>query len=363
MCLAELPDAACRAECHRAHPAPDRDDRNARRQRPCLRRDDGSVYFKIASFPGIRPALSPGRPRTPARDGRFDRRIRRETRSRRFRTLESAQTGGRAEFLAQPVGRRPAGWHLECSAMALEYLGETFDLHSGGVDLIFPHHENEIAQSRCATGREMCRHWFHITHLLVDGRKMSKSLGNLYTLDDLAALGHDPAAVRYVLLSGHYRQPLSFTLENLAGAKSALHKLAKFDAALEERCSAAARLAPRTRGPTGIRVAPRRPECPTRARPALHRRQRHRPRHSRPRRSRSNPRRSALPARRPRPRTPARSRTAAGRPGRRSAPWLISAGPPASPKDWATADALRAQLTALGWTMSDGKENYSLAKS
>ena len=84
-----------------------------------------------------------------------------------------------ANFWPSPWGEGRPGWHLECSAMTLEYLGETFDLHSGGVDLVFPHHENEIAQSECSTGREMCRHWFHITHLLVDGRKMSKSLGNL----------------------------------------------------------------------------------------------------------------------------------------------------------------------------------------
>lgn len=119
--------------------------------------------------------------------------------------------------------------------MCREYLGDTFDLHSGGVDLVFPHHENEIAQSECATGERFADHWFHITHLLVDGRKMSKSLGNLYTLEQLAEKGHTAMQVRYVLIAGLYRQPLNFTLQSLGDAGKALEKLARAEAALREK--------------------------------------------------------------------------------------------------------------------------------
>jgi cysteinyl-tRNA synthetase len=111
--------------------------------------------------------------------------------------------------------------------MISEYLGDSFDLHSGGVDLVFPHHENEIAQSQCACGGHFAATWFHITHLLVDGGKMSKSLGNLYTLEDLEARGHTAMEVRYVLIGAHYRKPLNFTLDSLAGAREALAKLSK----------------------------------------------------------------------------------------------------------------------------------------
>lgn len=139
-----------------------------------------------------------------------------------------------------PWGPGRPGWHLECSAMALEYLGEEFDLHGGGMDLIFPHHENEMAQSCCSTGGHFARHWMHSAHLMVDGGKMSKSLGNLYTLEDLKHRGYTPAEVRHTLLSGHYRQPLNFTLHSLDASRQALQKLAKFDKALREKSGTAA---------------------------------------------------------------------------------------------------------------------------
>lgn len=144
-------------------------------------------------------------------------------------------------FWDSPWGKGRPGWHLECSAMALEYLGVDFDLHSGGIDLIFPHHENEIAQSCCATNGQFARLWMHVAHLMVDGGKMSKSLGNLYTLDDLKHRGFTPAEVRYTLLSGHYRQPLNFTLHTLDASRQALIKLAKFDQALIARSGTASR--------------------------------------------------------------------------------------------------------------------------
>jgi cysteinyl-tRNA synthetase len=119
--------------------------------------------------------------------------------------------------------------------MIQEYLGDSFDLHSGGVDLVFPHHENEIAQSACACGGHFAEHWFHITHLLVDGGKMSKSLGNLYTLTDLETKGFTAMETRYVLIGGHYRKQLNFTLDSLHAAREALAKLAKGARALAAR--------------------------------------------------------------------------------------------------------------------------------
>ncbi len=117
--------------------------------------------------------------------------------------------------------------------MGLKYLGDSFDLHSGGVDLCFPHHENEIAQSGAATGEEFAHHWFHIEHLMVDGAKMSKSLGNLYTLDDLAGKGYSPGELRYALLAGHYRTKLNFSLDRLREARGNLKRIASVVAGLE----------------------------------------------------------------------------------------------------------------------------------
>jgi cysteinyl-tRNA synthetase len=124
-----------------------------------------------------------------------------------------------------PWGPGRPGWHVECSAMSMRYLGETFDVHCGGVDLIFPHHENEIAQSESATGKPFVRTWLHSEHLFVDGQKMSKSLGNQYTLKDLLARGVSARALRYLFLSVHYRQKLNFTFAALDGAVGALRRI------------------------------------------------------------------------------------------------------------------------------------------
>lgn len=120
------------------------------------------------------------------------------------------------------------GWHIECSAMAMKYLGETIDIHTGGVDNMFPHHENEIAQSEAATGKKFVNYWLHNEHLLVEGRKMSKSLGNFYTLRDLLTKGYNPKAIRYLLMSTHYRQQLNFTFEGLEAAQNAVDRLTNF---------------------------------------------------------------------------------------------------------------------------------------
>ena len=120
------------------------------------------------------------------------------------------------------------GWHIECSTMAIKYLGETIDIHTGGVDNIFPHHENEIAQSEAVTGKKFVNYWLHCEHLVVEGQRMGKSLGNYYTLKDLVAKGHGPKAVRYLLFSGHYRQRFNFTFEGLEAAKSGVDRLMNF---------------------------------------------------------------------------------------------------------------------------------------
>lgn len=199
---------------------------------------DGSVYFKVASFAdygrlshledrelklGASSAASTTDSDEYTKDSLAD-----------FALWKGKKAEDGPNHWPSPWGEGRPGWHLECSAMSLEYLGEDFDVHGGGVDLIFPHHENEIAQSCCATHGKFARHWFHVTHLMVDGGKMSKSLGNLYTLEDLSARGYTPAEVRYVLISGHYRTPLNFTLHSLDAARQALQKLAKFDKALSE---------------------------------------------------------------------------------------------------------------------------------
>ncbi len=128
-------------------------------------------------------------------------------------------------FWKSPFGDGRPGWHIECSAMAMKYLGKTFDIHAGGVDLIFPHHENEIAQSEAATGKKFVNYWLHGEHLLVNNEKMSKSLGNIYTLRDLEQKNFNPLAFRYLVLTSHYRSKLNFTWESLQAAQNALNNL------------------------------------------------------------------------------------------------------------------------------------------
>ncbi len=143
--------------------------------------------------------------------------------------------GGRQEKISWPSPWGPGrpGWHIECSAMSMKYLGESFDIHCGGIDLAFPHHENEIAQSEGATGKPFVRYWIHAEHLLVESRKMSKSLGNQYTLRDMLDKGCRRSTLRYVLLSTHYRSKLNFTFDALHAAASAVERLRDFRRRLE----------------------------------------------------------------------------------------------------------------------------------
>jgi len=128
-------------------------------------------------------------------------------------------------FWETELGKGRPGWHIECSAMSMKYLGETFDIHCGGVDNMFPHHENEIAQSEAATGKRFVRFWLHNKHLLVEGKKMAKKFGNFYTLRDLLGKGYDPIVIRFLLLSTHYRQQFNFTFEGLDATKGAIERL------------------------------------------------------------------------------------------------------------------------------------------
>ncbi len=137
-------------------------------------------------------------------------------------------------FWETELGKGRPGWHIECAAMSIKYLGETFDIHCGGIDNIFPHHENEIAQSEAATGKKFVNYWLHNEHLLVEGRKMAKKFGNFYTLRDLLGKGHDPSAIRYLLLSSHYRTQFNFTFEALESANAAVGRLRNFVKRLQD---------------------------------------------------------------------------------------------------------------------------------
>jgi cysteinyl-tRNA synthetase len=183
---------------------------------------DGSVFFRIASDPDY-GKLS-GHDLEQARQGErvaSDEYGKQDVRD--FALWKATKPGEPA--WDSPWGPGRPGWHVECSAMSMKYLGETFDIHAGGVDNIFPHHENEIAQSESATGRPFARLWLHAEHLIVDGEKMSKSLGNQYTLGDLLEKGLPARAIRYLLLSVHYRQKLNFTWESLEAASGALRRV------------------------------------------------------------------------------------------------------------------------------------------
>jgi len=134
----------------------------------------------------------------------------------------------RGIFYQTKYGKIRPGWHIECSVMSMKYLGKTFDIHTGGIDLMFPHHENEIAQSEAYSGKKFVNYWMHNEHLLVENQKMSKSLGNFYTLRDLLDKGHNPRAIRYLLLSVHYRQKLNFTFQGLKATERVLRRLDEF---------------------------------------------------------------------------------------------------------------------------------------
>ena len=188
------------------------------------RGDDGSIYFAISKFPdyGKLSKIQVHELKASARV-RADEYAKEEAQDFALWKAWTPEDGD--VYWETKFGKGRPGWHIECSAMSMKYLGETFDIHCGGVDNMFPHHENEIAQSEAATGKPFVRYWLHNEHLLVEGKKMAKRFGNYYTFRDLQKKGRDPMAIRYLLLSTHYRQQFNFTFEGLEAAKSAVERL------------------------------------------------------------------------------------------------------------------------------------------
>ncbi len=191
----------------------------------------GSVYFDISSFPDYgklsRMNLEQLKPTDRVSSDEYEK-----EKVADFALWKGWEEKDGNVFWMTDFGKGRPGWHLECSVMSMKYLGNTVDIHTGGVDLMFPHHENEIAQSQSATGEKFVNFWLHNEFLMIDGRRMAKSLGNYFTLRDLLAARHNPKAIRYLLLATHYRQQLNFTFEGLKSAQGALSRLSDFMHAL-----------------------------------------------------------------------------------------------------------------------------------
>jgi cysteinyl-tRNA synthetase len=193
------------------------------------RTEDGSYYFRIAKFPAYGKLSK--RDFAGMQDGaRIDVDEYEKDNARDFALWKAPKPG--ETCWESVIGQGRPGWHIECSVMSMEELGESFDLHAGGEDLIFPHHENEIAQSESMTGKPFAHFWFHARFLLVEGEKMSKSLGNFYTLRDLVLKGHKPSSIRFLLASVPYRNQLNFTWDGLQQAAASVERLRNFRARL-----------------------------------------------------------------------------------------------------------------------------------
>ena len=193
--------------------------------------EDGSWYFRLAAFPEYGKLSK--KDLSGIEDGaRVDVDEYEKDSARDFALWKAAKPGETS--WETPIGRGRPGWHIECSAMAMEYLGDSFDLHAGGEDLMFPHHENEIAQSESVTHKPFARHWMHVRFLLVDGRKMSKSEGNFFTLRDLLLKGYKASAIRLALISVPYRHQLNFTFDGLTEATNAIERLRTFSQRLKQ---------------------------------------------------------------------------------------------------------------------------------
>ncbi len=206
---------------------------------------DGSIYFRVSTFPEygklsrVEVDISSDYSRIESDEY--------EKESARDFALWKAKKDNEPSWQTA-IGEGRPGWHLECSAMSMHLLGESFDIHTGAVDLIFPHHENEIAQSEGATGKPFVRYWIHGEHLNVEQQKMSKSLGNIYTLDEIKEMGYDPLVLRYALLSVPHRTKLNFTRQSLEDAKNALERIELFFLRLDEIAASAPRDARRSDG-------------------------------------------------------------------------------------------------------------------
>ena len=195
--------------------------------------EDGSIYYDISKFQGY-GKLSHTKIKELKEGARVKQDSYEKEEAKDFALWKSYDKEDGNVFWQTDIGKGRPGWHIECTAMSMKYLGEHFDIHAGGVDLIFPHHENEIAQSEASTKKKFVNYWFHNEHLLVDGHKMSKSLGNFYTLRDLLKKGYNPKAIRYLLLSANYRVQLNFTEEAVKAADNAVQRLQDFIIKLKE---------------------------------------------------------------------------------------------------------------------------------
>ncbi|MBK9063259.1 MAG: cysteine--tRNA ligase [Acidobacteria bacterium] len=196
---------------------------------------EGSIWFRIATFPDYgklsKIDLTAVKRGARVADDEYEKEDVRD-----FAVWKAAKEGEpESATWTTELGRGRPGWHLECSAMSMKYLGETLDIHTGAVDNVFPHHENEIAQSEGATGKPFVKYWLHAEHLIVDGEKMAKSKGNFFTLPALVEKGYTPRAIRYLFQSVPYRMKLNFTFDALKGAASALERLDSLDLRLSER--------------------------------------------------------------------------------------------------------------------------------
>ncbi|MCD6476649.1 MAG: cysteine--tRNA ligase, partial [Candidatus Aenigmarchaeota archaeon] len=189
--------------------------------------EDGSIYFSIKKFPDYGKLagldLDKLKPTAQISEDEYSKEDARD-----FALWKAWTEKDGDVYWETPLGKGRPGWHIECSTMSSKYLGIPFDIHTGGVDLIFPHHTNEIAQAEAATGKKFVNYWVHIEHLIVDNKKMSKSLGNFYTLRDLLEKGYSSKAIRYILMSTHYRKQLNFTLSGLEQAEKTVKGLLDF---------------------------------------------------------------------------------------------------------------------------------------
>ncbi len=193
-------------------------------------RKGDSIYFRISDFKDYgklsKIEISPEKIKSRIDSDEYDKEFMSD-----FALWKGKKEG--EPFWSTELGDGRPGWHIECSAMSMKYLGETFDIHVGGIDLIFPHHENEIAQSESFSGKKFVHYWIHCNHLIVEGEKMSKSKGNFYTLRDLVAMGWRPVAIRYLLLSTHYRNLLNFTFKGLSQAEQTIQRIENFLAEID----------------------------------------------------------------------------------------------------------------------------------
>jgi cysteinyl-tRNA synthetase len=197
-------------------------------------KSDGSIYYRIASFPEYGKLSKINFAGNIAGASERVDTDKYEKEDARDFALWKEPASDKEPAWDTEIGRGRPGWHIECSAMSMKYLGESFDIHAGGIDLVFPHHENEIAQSEGATGKPFVRYWIHFEHLKVEGETMSKSKGNYYTFRDITAKGYSAAAIRYFLLSVPYNKQLNFTFDALAGAEKTVASLRDFRARLSE---------------------------------------------------------------------------------------------------------------------------------